>query len=174
MEISRTISSANGAARLLLLLSIFLFSMTPAMSAEIVNINKADVATMIENWKGIGEVKARSIIAHRKKNGAFSSIEELANVKGIGEGLIKKNRKYMSAKSGLTKPSGKSTAKTAKAKTSSKAKPTKKSTTDTAAKTKTGSSAKKPAKKSVKKSTRKSTKKPAKKEKTKKKTVKDS
>jgi len=92
-----------------------------AIAAQVVDINRADAATMIENWKGIGEKKARAIVAYRKKNGKFSDISELANVKGIGEGLIKNNRKYMSVTKGLTKPSGKAAkSSTSAAKTDSK------------------------------------------------------
>ncbi len=79
-------------------------------AAETVNINRADAATMIENWKGIGEVKAKAIVAYRKKNGPFKSVDELANVKGIGEGLLKNNRKLMSTSRGAVKPTGKAKA----------------------------------------------------------------
>lgn len=88
-------------------------------AAEMVNINRADAATMIENWKGIGEVKARAIVAYRKKNGPFKSIEDLANVKGIGDGLLKNNRKLMSTSRGVVKPTGK--AKTSSGQSSGKA-----------------------------------------------------
>ena len=32
-----------------------------ALAAELVDINRANAATMIENWKGIGEKKARAL-----------------------------------------------------------------------------------------------------------------
>ncbi len=92
-----------------------------AIGAEVVDINRATAETMIQNWKGIGEVKARAIVAHRKKNGPFKSIDQLADVKGVGEGLIKNNRKYMSVKGGLAKPAaGKSSQSTSKSASSSK------------------------------------------------------
>lgn len=115
-----------------------------AIAAQVVDINRADAATMIENWKGIGEKKARAIVSYRKKNGPFRDISDLSNVKGIGEGLIKNNRKYMSLTKGLSKPSGNKKSTTAKkdSKTTSKDKKT--------------SSTKKPAKKeSTSKSTSK-------------------
>jgi len=77
-------------------------------ASEVVDINRASAATMIENWKGIGEVKANAIVAYRKKNGPFKSIDDLTNVKGIGEGLLKNNRKLMSTNRGISKPTGKS------------------------------------------------------------------
>ena len=39
---------------------------------------------------GVGEVIAERIIAYLEENGPFSSIEELVNVKGIGEKTLEK------------------------------------------------------------------------------------
>lgn len=125
-----------------------------AIAAQVVNINQADAATMIENWKGIGEKKASAIISYREKNGPFSDINDLANVKGIGEGIIKNNRKLMSVSKGVFKPTGKkqSSSSTSKKTTSSKSK-------DTKAKDKKSSSKNSTAKKdtSKKSSSKKST-----------------
>ncbi len=44
-----------------------------------------------EEWlqiKGIGEKKAERIITYRKEHGKFKSVEELKNVKGIGDKII--------------------------------------------------------------------------------------
>ena len=101
-----------------LVVMAILFAPVSAIAAELVDINNADAATMIENWKGIGEKKARAIVAYRKKNGKFTDINDLANVDGIGEGLIKNNRKYMSLSKGLSKPSGKSSNKSTTKKSS--------------------------------------------------------
>ncbi len=49
-----------------------------------ININRADADTLM-TLTGIGQVKASDIIAHREKNGQFSSTEELLHVKGIGD-----------------------------------------------------------------------------------------
>jgi len=148
------------------LLKIFLFIAaftlcTIATAAEVVNINRADAAAMIENWQGIGEKKARAIVAYRKKNGPFSSIDDLANVKGMGEGLIKKNKRYMSTSKGLLKPSGKakdskSTKKDNSKSTSSKSTTKSKSKPDT----KTSTTEKNAKKSSKSKSTKSKSKKP--------------
>jgi len=103
-----------------LVVMAILLAPVSAFSAQLVNINNATADTMIENWKGIGEKKARAIVAYRKKNGKFKDINDLANVDGIGEGLIKNNRKYMSLSKGLSKPSGKSSTKSTAKKSSSK------------------------------------------------------
>jgi len=112
-----------------------LLNANTAIAAVMVDINRADAATMIENWKGIGEKKARAIVAYRKKNGPFASINDLSNVKGIGEGLIKKNRKYMSVKGGAKatkKPAtAKANTKTSNIKSTKKKSTTKKSSSKT-------------------------------------------
>ncbi|NMH64429.1 ComEA family DNA-binding protein [Shewanella salipaludis] len=55
-----------------------------------VNINTASVDEL-QGLKGIGEVKAKAIIAYREKHGNFKSAQELANVSGIGPKLIEQN-----------------------------------------------------------------------------------
>jgi len=57
---------------------------TPAPAAALVNLNTATVA-QLESLPGIGPKTAVRIIDHRQKNGAFKKIEELMNVRGIGE-----------------------------------------------------------------------------------------
>jgi competence protein ComEA len=52
-----------------------------------VNINSADEETLA-SLKGIGPAKAAAIIADRHTNGPFTSIEDLARVKGIGEKTV--------------------------------------------------------------------------------------
>ena len=48
------------------------------------NLNTA-TATHIALLPGIGPKAAERIVEHRQKNGGFKKIEELMNVKGIGE-----------------------------------------------------------------------------------------
>jgi competence protein ComEA len=57
-----------------------------------ININTADAQTLIK-LKGIGQKKAEAIIAWRKANGAFKTVEQFADVKGIGEATLEANRK---------------------------------------------------------------------------------
>jgi competence protein ComEA len=53
---------------------------TPA----VVNLNTAS-SSQIEALPGVGASTAKRIIEYREKNGGFKKIEELMNVKGIGE-----------------------------------------------------------------------------------------
>jgi len=59
-------------------------SAAKATAASPVNINSASVA-QLQTLPGIGASTAQRIIDFRQKNGAFKKIEELMNVKGIGE-----------------------------------------------------------------------------------------
>ncbi len=56
----------------------------------LVNINKATQDELSERLKGIGTVVAKRIVDYREKNGGFSTIEELKNVKGIGDKVFEK------------------------------------------------------------------------------------
>lgn len=56
-----------------------------------VNINTADAQALSNNIKGVGLKKAEAIIAYREKYGKFNSVEDITNVKGIGNKLLEKN-----------------------------------------------------------------------------------
>ena len=72
-------------------------------SAELVNINDASAAAMSKHLQGIGAKKAESIVSYREINGDFEKVSDITNVKGIGEGLLKKNLEDMSLTEGVTK-----------------------------------------------------------------------
>lgn len=57
-----------------------------------VDINTADAATLALALDGIGMAKAQEIVAHREQHGEFKSVEQLADVKGIGAATIARNR----------------------------------------------------------------------------------
>jgi comEA protein len=61
---------------------------SPTTSGK-VNINTATVAEL-DTLPGIGPSYAQSIIQYRTDHGPFHSIEELTNVKGIGEATLEK------------------------------------------------------------------------------------
>lgn len=67
---------------------------SPAASQKIqavVNINTADAQTLTQ-LKGVGLKKAEAIVAWRKTNGQFKTVEQLTDVKGIGESILKANK----------------------------------------------------------------------------------
>jgi competence protein ComEA len=60
-------------------------STTPTMSAAApLNLNSATLA-QLEALPGIGKATAERILEYRQKNGGFKKIEELMNVRGVGE-----------------------------------------------------------------------------------------
>jgi competence protein ComEA len=56
-----------------------------------IDLNKADLTALIGSVKGIGKKRAEAIIAYRESHQGFKSIEELAEVKGIGPHFVKVN-----------------------------------------------------------------------------------
>jgi competence protein ComEA len=58
-------------------------------AAPLVNLNTATAADLAK-LPGIGPAVAARILEYRQKNGAFKKIEELMNVKGIGEKMFLK------------------------------------------------------------------------------------
>jgi len=70
---------------------LFLFA-SWAVFAGPLNINAADATTIAQVLDGVGQAKAKAIVAYRKAHGHFKSIEDLAKVKGIGKKTVEKNR----------------------------------------------------------------------------------
>lgn len=64
----------------------------PPRQIEQVNINEADVSTLADVLQGVGESRARAIVEYREQHGPFDSIDELSEVKGIGEATVNLNR----------------------------------------------------------------------------------
>jgi competence ComEA-like helix-hairpin-helix protein len=54
-----------------------------------ININTATVEEL-SSLEGIGLNKANAIIAYRSENGPFAMIEDIKNVKGIGEKMFER------------------------------------------------------------------------------------
>lgn len=75
-----------------LMLSLLLASSFAVFAGAPVNVNTADAATLAAAMNGVGMAKAEAIVAYRKQNGAFRSLDQLANVKGIGLKTIEKNK----------------------------------------------------------------------------------
>jgi len=72
------------------MLFLMLFSIN--VFAAPVNINKASAEEISASLKGVGVKKAEAIVNYRKANGAFSSLDDLMNVKGIGKKTLASNK----------------------------------------------------------------------------------
>ncbi len=59
------------------------------VSTEKVNLNTA-TPEQLQTLPGVGPAMAKKIIEHRAKVGKFTKIEEILNVKGIGEKRFQK------------------------------------------------------------------------------------
>ena len=74
------------------------FAVEPAPAAESavvsakVNINAADAQTLAKKLKGIGASRAEEIVRHRETYGPFASVDEIMEVKGIGQSTLDSNR----------------------------------------------------------------------------------
>ena len=66
--------------------------MAAPVSADPVDINTADAATISKALKGVGMSKAEAIVEYRKKHGPFRNADELSLVKGIGDRTVEINR----------------------------------------------------------------------------------
>jgi len=60
-----------------------------------VNVNKASATRIAAAMKGVGLKTASAIVAYRQANGPFKSIDELAEVKGIGMATVRKNARVI-------------------------------------------------------------------------------
>jgi competence protein ComEA len=76
-------------------------SCAPAVFAEMININKADAATL-DGLDGIGAKKAEAIVAYRTEHGEFKTLDELKEVSGIGDKLFDKIKADISLTEGAS------------------------------------------------------------------------
>ena len=60
-----------------------------------VNVNNADAQMLSDSLKGVGLKKAQAIVEWRVQNGDFVALEQLLEVKGIGEKTLQANRPLM-------------------------------------------------------------------------------
>lgn len=77
-------------------------SSTRPAAADLVNINTA-TAAQLESLPGIGPATAKRIVEHREKNGAFKKLEDLMNVRGIGEKAFLRLRPLVTIGAGPSK-----------------------------------------------------------------------
>lgn len=84
---------------LLAALTLCLASFSVMAGDELIDINTADAATIAAEVKGIGEVKAQAIVEYRQQHGRYDTVDELANVKGVGDKTVDKIRDQVTVSS---------------------------------------------------------------------------
>ena len=70
-----------------------------------VNLNTA-TAEQLDSLPGVGQAMAARILEYRQKNGGFKKIEELMNIKGIGEKNFLKLKPLVTVTPAKTTPAG--------------------------------------------------------------------
>lgn len=89
-----------------LIVALLLGIGAPAIAADakapltpmVVNINTADAETLAVALDGVGASRARAIVEYRDAHGPFRSVDDLAQVKGIGERVVAANRNRITVK----------------------------------------------------------------------------
>jgi len=66
-----------------------------ALANPTININTADSETLVDALTGVGPEKAMAIVRYRQANGPFIRVNDLVQVKGIGESTVRQNRARM-------------------------------------------------------------------------------
>lgn len=64
------------------------------VDSSLISINQAGLLEL-QDIPGIGEKKAKAIMDYRDAHGGFASIEELTEVKGIGDKMLDKMKPYI-------------------------------------------------------------------------------
>ena len=57
-----------------------------------VDINTASAEALADAIHGVGIKRAQAIVLYRERHGAFSSVDQLAQVRGIGAKTVERNR----------------------------------------------------------------------------------
>jgi comEA protein len=70
-------------------------------SPQKIDINRAE-SWLFEALPGIGETRARAIVDYRSENGQFKRIEDLLQVKGIGQGTFDEITDYITVSDSKT------------------------------------------------------------------------
>ena len=74
--------------------SVGLAADDPSKLTGVVNVNTATEA-QLQLLPGIGEARAQALIALRKQRGGFKTLDELREVKGIGEAALERLRPFV-------------------------------------------------------------------------------
>lgn len=62
-----------------------------------ISINKATVQELTGSFKGIGKKRAETIVSYRETHGEYKSIEDLAQVRGLGKTFVESHLTQLQA-----------------------------------------------------------------------------
>ncbi len=94
MSLRRVVSFALAVAFALAASSNLALAAGKPAPAGKVNVNTATVQQLAE-LPGVGEKLAARIVEYRQKSGAFKSVHEMVNVRGIGEKSLTRIEAYL-------------------------------------------------------------------------------
>ncbi len=95
MRISRFVATGLAVALACVLCAGPAVAAAPPAPPAKINLNTAS-ADQLTAVPGVGPKLAARIVEHRQKEGAFRSVSELMNVKGVGEKNLAKIQGYLS------------------------------------------------------------------------------
>jgi len=75
-------------------IKIYISQEGETQSPQKIDLNRAE-SWLLQALPGIGETRAQAIVDHRNEHGPFKRIEDLLQVKGIGEGTFEKIKDYI-------------------------------------------------------------------------------
>lgn len=103
MKKNRLVAAALAALFAVVLSAGSAFAAAKPAPAGKINLNTA-TADQLTAVPGIGDKLAARIVEHRQKNGSFKSVQELMNVRGVGEKSLGKLEPFLSTGSADPKP----------------------------------------------------------------------
>ena len=62
-----------------------------------IDVNTASAEVLADTIDGVGLKRARAIVEYREQHGAFASVDELAEVRGVSAGIVERNRDRITA-----------------------------------------------------------------------------
>lgn len=68
-----------------------------AESAAPIDVNTASAEALAEAIHGVGLKRAQAIVQYREQHGAFATVEQLAQVRGISANTVERNRDRLTA-----------------------------------------------------------------------------